>query len=154
MATIDYALRNDVDPTLIGDSGMDIYFDATGKIATVTGIEKLNLQIQKCILTTRSTENLYPKYGGDATIFIGQKHDPVLIVSYLTQAIIEAIQYLVDIQTSQQAINDFDADELIHSIQSIDINPLVGYEKTGFEVMIQVNTKAGNENTTYVQVAS
>lgn len=93
----------------------DIFIDNTGRIATVSGTEKLRQQIQK-ILLTLSGNNLYDtSYGSTLQSVIGQKINKYQ-AAQLQFTILDSLNHLQSIQYA----NNVPSNEQIKSISQID----------------------------------
>lgn len=65
-------LQNTEDPKLFGTGSMDIIYDAGGRLAELSGLEKLRFLALKCILTGRYIEE-GASYGSTIPRLVGQK---------------------------------------------------------------------------------
>jgi len=144
---IDLKLTNVSDNIWFGRSQMDITYDGLGNPDLVQGYQYFNQMVQKDILTAKKDTNLYPQYGSNVRDVLGDAVEDTITRSFIMNTITQALQRIVYNQQNLLNTYNFDATELLDSIQNIMIrqNDKV---KTQYDITLYLNTKAGQQAVT------
>lgn len=124
----------------------DILLDAVGRPITLSGIAKLEQDILKILVT--SINYFYPAYGTQIEEMVGISANLITIKSNLQTEVVNALNYLQYLQTSQAKYQIVDAAEMIGNIQSVQVDYLYDVtlkpsDLTSFAITIVVENNSG-----------
>lgn len=128
----------------------DIAFDGAGRVVQVSGVHKLEQDIQKILFT--SVNNFYNEYGTSIESLIGQKNTVQALKDALSSQTLEAISYLKGLQDAQSRYQAVDANEIIGQIIKVTVDYLFeitsnSNDATTYRVTIVVQNLAGKTVT-------
>lgn len=137
----------------LGNFGLlehDISFDGSGRVVLVSGVRKLEQDIQKILFT--SVNNFYNEYGTSIESLIGTNNKVEAIKEKLATQTLEALSYLKNLQDAQTRYQAVDGNEVIGQVLKLTVDYL--YEITGnsndattYRVTIVVQNLAGKTVT-------
>lgn len=137
-----------------GGSGelVDWVFDLDGNLQTVTGLNKLQQDILKIMLSYTGSNTLYPEYGSNVDKTIGQKNLLSHTEVKLQQDIYNALMYLKNQQQELQTkFNSLSAEEALETIESVSV---IATTPTSFNVSVTFTTKASASSTVSTTIGS
>jgi len=138
----DFKVLNTQNNDRFGGSRMDIVYDGTGDVTMINGVNMLNQSLQKTILTSLRDTNLYPLYGSEIRLVIGQPLDDTVVRSFLIQTISEACDRYIEQQEIARREFEFTDAELMDSLHNITIEKQQ-LKETVYLVTVYINTVAG-----------
>ena len=89
------------DVTFAGNGQMDFAFDSAGRVELLSGVEKLDQEIKKIIVTQPDETSRAPDYGAGVANLVGSKGVTAHIRIFLTQVISDAVQFIKDQKDAQ-----------------------------------------------------
>jgi hypothetical protein len=128
-------LQNVNDSNVFGNGEMDVLYDASGHLRTVTGNEKLRFIILKCVLT--AYQGAPYNFGSIVPRLIGVKQAE-FIRALIAASVSQAVLYFKDNQKKTAP-----AAERIESIYTIEVVQNVS-EKTVFQLYLEIEVADGN----------
>ena len=118
-----------------GQGSNDIILDVSKDFKIIQGLEKLQQDINKVLLTDRFRGTLYPIYGSTIREMLGNKADLNIVKTNIKNAVVEALAVLQFLNSDNP-----NNDEQILVINTITVNMDVAGEVL---VNVQITTKSG-----------
>jgi hypothetical protein len=137
----------------LGNFGLlqhDIIFDNTGRTIKLTGVAKLEQDIQKILFTTRNY--FYNTYGTQIESLIGTNLGLTVTKQNLGSQVANALSMLQYLQSAQAKYQVVDAAEMIYQVSEIQVDYLFELtnnqqDSTSFQVTIIVINAVGQTIT-------
>ena len=118
-----------------GQGSNDVVLDAGKDFQIIQGLEKLQQDINKSLLTNRYRSTLYPLYGATIREMLGYKADLNVIKTNIKNAVVESLAVLQFLNSDNP-----NSDEQILVINTITVTMDVPGEVL---VSVQITTKSG-----------
>ena len=144
-----YIVKTEECPKCIGSKIVqDISIDATGRISTISGSEKIKQQIRKIIMTLSGNSLYDSAYGSTLQSLIGQKLNAYTAAN-LQFSVLDSINHLIDLQNASnlppeetiKSISNIEAVQDANDPRKININIIVisqNYEEISTSISLKI----------------
>lgn len=133
--------------------GMDVKFDSSGLVETISGSQKLAQSLQKMLSTNFSTEvNKEVGYGTYLPSMLGEKMDPLFTKGFIISTIEDAIANYISMQQAKLSTIEIPDTELCRGIVDIQVQELQN-SNTQYAIVVKVSTWKKLDDVSYEEIS-